>query len=136
MATIKPRFIDGIYQVGEAEALKKLIKIAIKINEFNNLPIRQNNIEKISEILNMVNDHMLDIIVYDCDSIYYGLMFNVVSVINHYKDNKNVYDNQSEEVVTKFEKLLITSTGMITLYLKNHYNKFDNKIILESSLKF
>jgi hypothetical protein len=136
MATSKPRFIDGIYQVGEAEALKKLIKIAIKINEFNNLPIRQNNIEKISEILNMVNDHMLDIIVYDCDSIYYGLMFNVVSVINHYKDNKNVYDNQSEEVVTKFEKLLITSTGMITLYLKNHYNKFDNKIILESSLKF
>jgi hypothetical protein len=131
MATSKLRFIDGIYQVGEAEALKKLIKIAIKINEFNNLPIRQNNIEKISEILNMVNDHMLDIIVYDCDSIYYGLMFNVVSVINHYKDNKNVYDNQSEEVVTKFENLLIVSTGMLMLYLKNHNNKVDNEMILK-----
>jgi hypothetical protein len=131
ITTNKPRFIDGVYQVSQEDALQNLLKIVTKIEEFNQLSTRNGNIEKISEILNMVNEQMLDIIVYDSDSIYYGLMFNVVTVLNYYKDNKHLYDNQPEEVVSKFKKLLDVSTGMVMLYLKNHYNRVDNETMLE-----
>ena len=130
----KSRFIEGNYQVTQEEALKNLLKISKKINEFNKLPMRCNDIEKISEILNMVNEQMLDLIAYDSDAIYYGLMYSIASVLSFYKENKSVYDSKPADVVSKFEKLLNTSTGMTMMYLKNHDVRVDSSSMLEEDM--
>jgi hypothetical protein len=126
-----PEKIASNPKISEAEALENLMKISAKIDEFNKLPTRHGNIEKITEILNMVNDQMLDIIMHDNDYIYYGLIFNIVTLINYYKNNKHVYADKPVEDVSEFEKLLDTSSGMIKLYLQNHYDQPDGDLDLE-----